>query len=180
VAKINTQAFPLLEEGQYVLKINSTEIKKSEYQGEPTIQVLAEMEVVEAPEGKELLTDGTSDSVGHTYDEYFALDAHTGAVKQGSKFWDLYEAATGYKLDTDDEIDTDDIVDKLVQAKVVVNNPGTRNRTEHGTIGKPRRKKGKRKAAADEDAADLEAPAEGTAAAEATDINEEDFEEIPF
>lgn len=145
MGKIPTQTFDLLQDGQYILRVKHIgDPERSEYAGEPTMQVVATLEVVEAlTPGNEKLTDGTTDAVGFTYDEWWSLDPKTGAVKQNSKFWQIYEAATGMKLDIDDEIDTDDMIGKDFQAKVVVNKPGTRNRTEYESYGKARKKRGK-------------------------------------
>lgn len=176
MGKLPTQSFTLLRDGQYVLEIkNVSEPERGEYQGEPTMQVTATLEVVDVlTSGNEKMTDEATEAAGHTYDEWWTLDPKTGAVKQNSKLWQIYEAATGMKLDTDDEIDTDDMVGKRFQAMVVVNKPGTRNRTEHDTYGKAKKKKAGANAGGGAAAGKTEP--EKTE----TEVDESDFEDIPF
>lgn len=166
MVKISTQTFDLLREGQYILKIEHiSEPERGEYLGESTMQVMGTLEVVEAlTPGTEKMTDGETDAAGHTYDEWWSLDPNTGAVKQNSKLWQVYEAATGMKLDVDDEIDTDDMVGKSFQAKVVINKPGTRNRTEHDTYGKATKKRREAVKKAEEE----------------LEVVEEELEDLPF
>jgi hypothetical protein len=143
MAKIPTQTFMLLKDGQYIVKVvHMEEAKRSEYAGEPQLQIPTDIEIIEAVSpGCELMMDDETESAGETFTEYLSLDPKSGAVKKNSKLWQIYEAATAMKLDVDDEIDTDDIIGKSFQCKVVVNEPGTRNRTEHGTYGKAKKRK---------------------------------------
>lgn len=173
---LSGQTFPLLKEGQYVLKTKKVgNPEHGDYQGDATCQVRATVEVVEVLTDKTqnwLLTDEETEAVGHQYDEYWSLDPNTEAVRRGSKLWLIYEAATGFKLDPDDEIDTDDMLEKEFQARIVINKPGTRNRTEHESYGKVKRGKGK--------SAKVDNPGETTKETEANEANDTETAEIPF
>lgn len=173
MAKIGTQTYPLLEEGRYRLRIKGIDDpKESEYQGEAQLQCRAELEVVEPIDGHDTMSDG-GNAIGFVYEEYWGLDPNTRKLPKNGKFWLIYEAATGMKLDIDDEIDTDDLKGKEFEARVVVNGPGTRNRTEHETF----KKAGKSKRI--QTSASPKSSVSETPADEELDP-EEGFDSIPF
>jgi hypothetical protein len=86
----------------------------------------------------------------HTFTDYASRDEDTGRINQGSKAWTIYEACLG--KDFHKKIKgLDDVVGKQFMAKVETTKTGSRNKIEHGTVGP--------------------APA---------DVDESEFEDIPF
>jgi hypothetical protein len=74
------------------------------------------------------------DHEGHTFIDYLNRDEDTGAVKQGSKAWSLFEACLGpdfYKRG----LGLRDLVGRRFRARVTQTKTGSRNKLEHGTIG---------------------------------------------
>jgi hypothetical protein len=141
--------------GFYVLTVlDEGEILEGEFQGEATIQIRHELEIAEGP------------NAGYRFFEYFSLDPVDGTMRANSKYWDVYEAVTRRKLAEDDEVDSADLVGGQFQAQVVIAKTGKRNRTEHGSIGPYRPKKGQSK--------------EEPKAEEPNDRDEKEFEDIPF
>ena len=155
MAKIITKGYDLLDPGIYVLTIlDEGEIVEGEYQGETTVQIRHELEVAEGP------------NAGYRFFEYFSLDPVDGTMKPNSKYWDMYEAVTRTKLAEEDEVDSAELVGGRFQAQVMIAKSGKRNRIEHGSVWPYRPKKAQSKE---------ESKAEGS-----NDLDEEEFEDMPF
>lgn len=170
--KLGGKKFDLAPDGQYVVEIvEINDPEDGEYMGDPTCQLPVTLKIVESlTNGNNTLSDDSTPVVGYKWDEWWSLDAATGAVTKNSKIAQIYEATTGMVFDPEDGIDTDEMIGKQMQCKVVVNDPGTRNRTVYSSYGKVRRgKKGK-----------VENAGQTTEESKAEEATEEDFEEIPF
>jgi hypothetical protein len=152
------------------------EPEKSEYNGDPTAQIKVTLEVRESlTPGNDVTTVDQKPVVGYTYNEWWSLHPDTMKVTLNSKLAQIYEAATGMKFDPEEGIETDELIEKEFQARVVINKPGTRNRSEYESYGKVKRDKKNGKGNGK-----VENPGQTTKQTNAEELNEEDFDEIPF
>jgi hypothetical protein len=70
----------------------------------------------------------------YTFTDYPNRDENTGAVKQGSKAWDIFVACLGPDFHKRGK-GLEDLVGKQFMAQVSKTKTGSRNKLEHGTIG---------------------------------------------
>lgn len=74
------------------------------------------------------------DHDGHVFTDYANRDENTGAVKQGSKAWSIFEACFGgdfYRRG----LGLRGLVGQKFMARVTQTRTGSRNKLEYGTIG---------------------------------------------
>ena len=147
MAKLTAQGYELLDTGRYVLEVVEAEVV-DEY----------------GPQLRLKLRVAEGEHEGFEFTDYPNRGAEEG-VKVGTKAWDIFEACLNQRLSPDEELDTEDLISKRFEAMVVTKKTGKGNRTEHGTIGPHRPKKGQ--------------PGEAPKTEEPNEI-EEEFEKIPF
>ena len=147
MAKLIAQGYKLLDSGRYVLEVVEAEAV-NEYGPQPRLKLR--------------VAEGAHE--GFEFTDYPNRGAENG-VKVGTKAWDIFEACLNQRLSPDEELDTEDLIGKRFEAMVVTKKTGKGNRTEHGTIGPHRPKKGRT-----EEASEPKEP----------DEIEEEFEKIPF
>ena len=147
MAKLTAQGYELLDTGRYVL-----EVVEAEAVDEYGPQLRLKLRVAEG------------EHEGFEFTDYPNRGAEEG-VKVGTKAWDIFEACLNQRLSPDEELDTEDLIGKQFEAMVVTKKTGKGNRTEHGTIGAHRPKKGRTEVVSE--------PKE-------PDEMEEEFSKIPF
>lgn len=128
------------------------------------------LEVVDAdlvddygPQVRLALKVAEGEKAGHSFTDYPNRDEDTGAIKEGSKMWDVAEACLGADFDAD-ALDLEDLVGKRFLAQLAVKKGGRGNRVQHGTVGPLPKKRAQ----------------EEQSEPESEDPNEEDYEDIPF
>jgi hypothetical protein len=148
MAKLTVQGYELLDSGRYVLEVVEAEAV-NEY----------------GPQLRLKLRVADGENEGFEFTDYPNRGSEYG-VKVGTKAWDIFEACLNQRLAPDEELDTSDLIGKKFQAMVVTKKTGKGNRTEHGTIGPHRPKRGQSR----------EAPP----VVEEPDDVENEFAKIPF
>jgi len=72
---------------------------------------------------------------GHTFNDYSSRDEDSGAIKQGTKAWSIFEACLGQDFHKRPGVSLESLVGKQFVGQVTQTRTGSRNKVEFGTVG---------------------------------------------
>jgi hypothetical protein len=73
---------------------------------------------------------------GHQFNDYSNRDEDTGQIKQGSKAWSIFEACLGQDFHKKPGVSLESLVGKQFIGQITQTRTGSRNKVEHGTVGR--------------------------------------------